>query len=329
MSETKTTGQVKQTAISQTATKTTEKPKTEVVQKTETAVKEVKDVGQGLIKSMLNQVEIFAEQEGTQLTTEEKVFAVNTICDMDKKLRESGNNWGQIDYIGCKIPQQIKRYARLGLSTSESEIFIDIKYNGKTGKHDMFIKKQYQGVEKEIIKYCTKKIDHFKRGIVCEGDEFEIDEDFETGYDKVTKHKKNMDIDRNLLDNIIGAYSIAYEKTANGYVQHVAYIDKNRIMRAYNASPSREKTVWKNDTQRMVLKTAAWVLYNNHLKPYIEIPTSIKKDWEETNEQMEFDSLNAESQEQHQVIEQNIGEGEMVDFDDEETVTYQAEIIKE
>ena len=56
------------------------------MQKTENAVKEVKDVGQGLIKSMLNQVEIFAEQEGTQLTTEEKVFAVNTICDMDKKV---------------------------------------------------------------------------------------------------------------------------------------------------------------------------------------------------------------------------------------------------
>ena len=94
-------------------------------------------------------------------------------------------------------------------------------------------------------------------------------------------------------------------------------------------SAQEKKQVWKNDTQRMVLKTAAWVLYNNHLKPYIEIPTSIKKDWEETNDQMEFDSINAESQEQHQIIEQNIGEGEMVDFDDEETVTYEAEIIKE
>ena len=303
----------------------TTKP-TDIVEKKENAIQ---DVGQGLTNKLMKQVESFADIDGTLLTPEDRIFAVNTICDMDKKLRESGKNWSQIDIVGCKVPQQIKRYARLGLSTSESEIYIDIKYNKNTGKNDMFIKKQYQGVEKEIIKYCTKKIDHFKRGVVCVGDEFEIDEDFETGYDKVTKHTKNTSLDRNLLDNITGAYSIAYEKADGGYIQHVAYIDKNRIMRAYNSSPSNEKKVWNNDTQRMVLKTAAWVLYNNHLKPYIEIPTSVKKDWEETNDQMEFDSLNAESQEQHQVIEQNIGEGEMVDFDSEETVTYDAEIIKE
>ena len=140
----------------------------------------------------------------------------------------------------------------------------------------------------------------------------------------MTKHKKNPDknLDRNLLDNIVGAYEIAYEKLPDGsFVQHVALIDKNRIMRAYNASPSREKTVWKNDTQRMVLKTAAWVLYNNVLKPYIEIPTSLKKDWEETNDQMEFESLNAESQEQQDIIHQNVGEGDIVAFDDEAEAT--------
>jgi hypothetical protein len=282
------------------------------------------DVGQRTTKYLLAQVESFARIEGTELTGEEKIFAVNTICDIDKKLREQGVNWQQVDVIGCKIPQQIKRYARLGLSTSDGEIYVDVRFNGKTGKNDVFIKKQYQGVEKEIIKYCTKKIDHFKRGVICVGDEFEIEEDFETGYDKVTKHKKNPDknLDRNLLDNITGAYEIAYEKLPDGsFVQHVALIDKNRIMRAYNASPSREKTVWKNDTQRMVLKTAAWVLYNNVLKPYIEIPTSLKKDWEETNDQMEFESLNAESQEQQDIIYQNVGEGDIVAFDDEPEAT--------
>ena len=282
------------------------------------------DVGQRTTKYLLAQVESFARIEGTELTGEEKIFAVNTICDIDKKLREQGVNWQQVDVIGCKIPQQIKRYARLGLSTSDGEIYVDVRYNSKTGKNDVAIKKQYQGVEKEIIKYCTKKIDHFKRGVICVGDEFEIEEDFETGYDKVTKHKKNPDknLDRNLLDNIVGAYEIAYEKLPDGrFVQHVALIDKNRIMRAYNASPSREKTVWKNDTQRMVLKTAAWVLYNNVLKPYIEIPISLKKDWEETNDQMEFESLNAESQEQQDIIYQNVGEGDIVAFDDEAEAT--------
>lgn len=282
------------------------------------------DVGQRTTKYLLAQVESFARIEGTELTGEEKIFAVNTICDIDKKLREQGISWQQVDVIGCKIPQQIKRYARLGLSTSDGEIYVDVRYNSKTGKNDVFIKKQYQGVEKEIIKYCTKKIDHFKRGVICVGDELEIEEDFETGYDKIVKHKKNPDknLDRNLLDNIVGAYEIAYEKLPDGsFVQHVALIDKNRIMRAYNASPSREKTVWKNDTQRMVLKTAAWVLYNNVLKPYIEIPISLKKDWEETNDQMEFESLNAEQTEQKEIIYQNVGEGETVDFDDEAEAT--------
>ena len=282
------------------------------------------DVGQKITTYLLDQTQSFARIEGTELTGEEKIFAVNTICDIDKKLREQGIDWKQVDVIGCKDPQQIKRYARLGLSTSDGEIYVDVRYNSKTGKNDVTIKKQYQGVEKEIIKFCSKKIDHFKRGVICVGDEFEIEEDFETGYDKVTKHKKNPDknLDRNLLDNITGAYEIAYEKLPDGsFVQHVALIDKNRIMRAYNASPSREKTVWKNDTQRMVLKTAAWVLYNNVLKPYIEIPTSLKKDWEETNDQMEFESLNAESQEQQDIIHQNVGEGDIVAFDDEAEAT--------
>lgn len=282
------------------------------------------DVGQKITTYLLDQTQSFARIEGTELTGEEKIFAVNTICDIDKKLREQGIDWKQVDVIGCKVPQQIKRYARLGLSTSDGEIYVDVRYNSKTGKYDVTIKKQYQGLEKEIIKFCSKKIDHFKRGVICVGDEFEIEEDFETGYDKVTKHKKNPDknLDRNLLDNITGAYEIAYEKLPDGsFVQHVALIDKNRIMRAYNASPSREKTVWKNDTQRMVLKTAARVLYNNVLKPYIEIPISLKKDWEETNDQMEFESLNAEQTEQKEIIYQNVGEGDMVAFDDEPEAT--------
>lgn len=288
----------------------------EIVRKEETAV----TLGDAkIIEYFIGQVQDVARLQGGELNGVEREFAVNTICDIDKKLREQGIKWNDVDVTGCKIPQQIKRYARLGLSTSDSEIYVDVRWNGKTGKQDVYIKKQYQGVEKEIIKYCSKPIDHFKRGIICVGDEFEVEEDFETGYDKVTKHIKNPNktLDRNLLDNIVGAYEIAYEKLPDGkYVQHVARIDKNRIMRAYNTSASKEKGVWNKDTQRMVLKTAAWVLYNNVLKPYIEIPTSLKKDWEETNDQMEFETLNAESAEQKEIVYLNVGEGEVVDFDE-------------
>ena len=79
------------------------------------------DVGQRTTKYLLAQVESFARIEGTELTGEEKIFAVNTICDIDKKLREQGISWQQVDVVGCKIPQQIKRYARLGLSTSDGK----------------------------------------------------------------------------------------------------------------------------------------------------------------------------------------------------------------
>lgn len=272
---------------------------------------------------LLGQVVSYAEKEGTTLSGREQEAALNIISDIDKALRERGVSWNDVDFNGYKLESQVKRYARLGLSTAESEVFVDVRYNSKTAKQDVFIKKQYQGVEKEIIKYCSKKIDHFKRGVICVGDEIEIEEDFETGYDKLIKHIKNNDpkLDRNLLDNITGAYTIAYEKTANGFIQHIALIDRNRIMRAYNSSASREKTVWKNDTQRMVLKTASWVLYNNVLKPYINIPTELAKDWQETNDKMEFESLNAESQEQQDIIYQNVGEGDIVAFDDEAEAT--------
>lgn len=313
-----------------TETKAAEKTSAEVVRRKDNAVKEVKDVGQGLIKSMLEQVQSFAKMGGSELSGEEKDTAIAIISDIDKKVRTEGIPWKSVDIVGCKIPLQIKRFARLGLSTANSEIYIGGRRNGKTGLYDINIKMQYQAVEKIIVRYYQGegKITNFKRGVICTGDEVVIEEDFETGYDKITKHTKNEKIDRNLLENVVGAYEIAYEKIKDVYVQHVALLDKNRIMRAYNSSASREKTVWKNDTQRMVLKTAGWVLYNNVMRPFIEIPTYLQKDWEEANDQMEFDGLNAENQEQHQVIEQNIGEGELVDFD-EETVTYEAEIIKE
>ena len=42
----------------------------------------------------------------------------------------------------------------------------------------------------------------------------------------------------------------------------------------------------------MVLKTATWVLYNNVLKPYMQIPTDLMHDWKETNDVMEFENDN-------------------------------------
>lgn len=248
--------------------------------------------GMAIVDEFLGTVKEFALKEQTPLTEKEINFAVNIITSIDKKLIETGTGWKGIDVVGCRLPQQIKRYARLGLSLDDNEIYIDIRNNSKTGLKDINIKKQYQGLEKEIVKFCSKKVVRFYSDVICTNDDFEMQVDFTTGLQKVVKHTKDNSIDRNALENIVGAYKIAYVEENNELHQYIAYIDKNRIMRAYNASPSREKTVWKNDTRIMVLKTATWVLYNNVLKPYMQIPADLMHDWKETNDVMEFENDN-------------------------------------
>ena len=245
--------------------------------------------GLEIVNGFLSKVKECAITEGTQLSPKDIMYASNIIASVDKKLRETQVNWKDLDVVGCRFPQQVKRYARLGLSLDENEIYVDIRYNSKTELKDINIKKQYQGLEKEIMKFCTKKVVRFFKDIVCVGDEFVIETDFNTGLQKVTKHNKDMSVDRNKLENIIGAYQIAYVEENGTLNQYLAYIDKNRIMRAYNASPSREKSVWNKDTRLMVLKTATHTLYNNVMKPYMQIPTDLLNDWKETQDVMEFE----------------------------------------
>ena len=45
----------------------------------------------------------------------------------------------------------------------------------------------------------------------------------------------------------------------------------------------KQKTIWKQDTTKMVIKTAVWELYNM-LKPFINLPIELKADWANTNE---------------------------------------------
>ena len=88
----------------------------------------------------------------------------------------------------------------MGLSPSSNELYIDIRNNKYTGKKDIYIKKQYQGVEKELIKWSKKEIVRFLKDIVCKGDDFVMETDFLTGLPLITKHIKNQDVDRNDLE---------------------------------------------------------------------------------------------------------------------------------
>ena len=110
------------------------------------------------------------------------------------------------------------------------------------------------------------------------------------------------------------AYAIAYVRelpTDTKTTPYMIYIDRNRIMRAYNASPTKEKNIWNLDTRKMVLKTASWELYN-YFKPFIEIPIELKKDWETTK-----DEMNWETGEVIDVVVTETASDELISFDEE------------
>lgn len=279
--------------------------------------KALPDIGKTMLTNMVGQVMEFAKIEGTPLTNLEKSYASGIALAVFKQVEERNINWNQIDVKN--VVDQIKLYSRLGLSIQDSELYIDIRRNGKTGKQDINIKKQYQGIEKEMVKWSSKKIVRFAKGVICEGDTFETETDFETGLTKVIKHIKNKDVNRNDLKNITGAYQIAYvdEKGDGKLTQYMVEIDKNRIERAMKASPTAEKPIWKADTQRMVLKTATWSLYNYVMKPFIDVPVELKADWEKTNDVMNFDSIEEVEIVVQEEIHANANTGEVIDFEED------------
>ena len=269
--------------------------------------------------TFLNQVVKYAETSGEQLDQKTKSLAVDIITFSNKKLKENAVSWKDVDIAGCGFVSQIKRFAKLGLSM-EDKLYIDIRNNNKTGLKDICIKPQYQALEKLMVKYFTKPILRFKEDIICVGDKVVEEEDFATGLNKIVRHDRNNEIDRNNLENIIGAYKIAYVLENNSIVQYVVRIDKNRIMRAYKASPSREKTVWHNDTVKMVKKTCTWEMWNDkNIRAFMVFPEEIIKDLGILEESQEME-WNAETkynnvEQAKENIEENVANGEEVSMD--------------
>lgn len=286
--------------------------------------KDIPDIGKTALRNMIAQVEQFANIEQTPLTAKEKAYAADIVMGIIKEVEERKISWHDVDVKN--VIGQVKRYARLGLSMSENEIYVDIRRNGKTGKQEINIKKQYQGIEKELIKWCSKKIIRFYGGIICEGDEFETEVDFELGLEKIVKHKKNNTIDRNKLDNITGAYKIAYVEENGKLVQYAVIIDRNRILRAMTASPTNDKPVWKADTQRMVLKTASWCLYQYVLRPFVNVPIELKDDWVKTQDEMNFNAIAEAEVIAQEEVDNNANQGEIIDIPKKEVKSEEPKI---
>ena len=275
-----------------------------------------------LVERFLNQVVTYAETSGEILDQKTKTLAVDIITGANKVVVGNQYKWSEIDIQGCGLISQIKRYAKVGL-TMEDKLYVDIRRNGKTGLFDINIKPQYQSLEKLMVKYFAKPIERFKTEIVCIGDEVVKEEDFNTGLTKIVAHHRNNEIDRNKLDNIVGAYKIAYVREGKNLIQYFVEIDKNRIDRAYKASPSKEKTVWNLDSVKMVKKTATWEFYNNeNIRPFMIFPEDIINDLsviEETSEmdwnaETKFNNVN-QAQENVQV---NVATGEVFNMNFED-----------
>ena len=278
--------------------------------------KDMPDIGKTALRNMIAQVEQFANIEQTPLTAKEKAYAADIVMGIIKEVEERKISWHDVDVKN--VIGQVKRYARLGLSMSEKEIYVDIRRNGKTGKQEVNIKKQYQGIERELVRWCSKKILRFLDGVICKGDEFETEVDFELGLEKIVKHKKNKSVDRNKLENITGAYKIAYVEENGKLVQYPVIIDRNRILRAMAASPTNEKPIWKADTQRMVLKTASWCLYQYVLRPFVNVPIELKDDWAKTQDEMNFNAIAEAEVIAQEEVENNANQGKIIDIPKEE-----------
>ncbi len=276
-----------------------------------------KDFTQSLIESTLDKINDIVTYSNEVFSTRAKECASDIIVSLSHTLNERGFAWKQIDTQGSGLINQIKRWAKLGIDVTTDKLYPDIRNNSKTGLYDIKVKGQYQTVEKLIIKYCSKKIFRFKTEVICVGDELKKEFDYLLGEDKITGFIKNEKTNRNLLDNIIGAFKIAYY-TENGQVkQIVTEIDKNRIMRAYDTATT--KNVWNRDTQKMVKKTVTWEMWNGEdIRPFMDFPEDIIQDLTVVNESEDVD-FNKEHKYSNVVdaqehVEETIGVGEEINF---------------
>lgn len=273
-----------------------------------------------LVEKFLNEIISYAETSGEVLDSKTKALAVDIITATNKALIGQQISWNMVDVAGCGVVSQIKRWAKLGVSM-EDKLYPDIRKNGKTNLFDLVIKPQYQTVEKLIVKYFMLPVLRFKEDVICIGDVLVEEEDFVTGNDRIVSHKRNQDIDRNKIDNIIGAYKIMYIRDVDNNInQYVIKIDKNRIDRAYKASPSREKAVWNADTRKMILKTCTWEMWNDkNIRAFMKFPEDIVNDLsiiDETNEmdwsaETKFNNVN-QAQENAQI---NVGNGASISME--------------
>ena len=245
------------------------------------ATNAVAKANKGFSSIMMVKVNEITQSSGCVLSVKDKTFAQDIILSTYKKMVEENIDPNDINFMGCNFPGQVKRFARLGLSLNENEIWLDIRNNSKTGKKDINLKVQYQGEEKLIIKFCKENggVINIIKDVIMEGEELVTSRNFKTGDYIISDHKIPDILHRNInsanKNNVIGAYAIAYHEDGT---QTAIVIDKDRIERAMNAAQT--KIVWNNDYKKMVLKTVIHELYKE-LSKFNVIPDELQEDYQE------------------------------------------------
>ncbi len=241
----------------------------------------VAKANKGFSAIMMGEVDKIAQYSGSALSVKDRSFAQDIILSTYKRMIEENINPNDVNFIGCNFPGQVKRYARLGLSLNENEIWLDIRNNSKANKKDINIKIQYQGEEKLLTKFCQKNngVINIIKDVIMEGEEVVTSRDFKTGNYVISDHKIPDILHRNInsanKESVIGAYAIAYHKDGT---QTAVIIDKDRIERAMKAAQT--KIIWTADYKKMVLKTVVHELYKE-LAKFNVIPDELLNDYRE------------------------------------------------
>ena len=117
-----------------------------------------------------------------KLSEVERQFGVSIITNLVGRCVQAGISANELDLTN--FLEQVKHFSKQQLSVAEKELYLDIRNNSKTGLKTVTISRQYQGIQKLMMQYCAKKVVRFMDGIVCEGDDFSVKTDFDSGMER-------------------------------------------------------------------------------------------------------------------------------------------------
>lgn len=269
-----------------------------------------------ITENITNQIRSMVELNNETWSPKEQAVAANIISTTDKVVRANGFSWNQIDMIGNDVAGAIKHWAKLGVDGYDY-LHPMIRKNPNTGKLDLTFEPQYQTFQKLITKYCTKKIFNFVADVICVGDELDYHFDYKLGKDVFNDFKPNPKRNPNDMDQITGAFAIAFYQEDGEVKQIVEKIDKEAILQAYNAAKTHK--VWDAYTEKMVKKTAIRALFKgDKIRPFMKYPDEIVGDLSVIDEESDVDFSNKDRKYKDIIEAENVandfGSGDILDI---------------